>query len=89
MRRYWEERLAQGGQIVVPEQQVMDAQRNLLIQNLALAWRYSVGNRYEQLSTPEGVDVARVLAAYGHFAVSRSILDTSFRKKRVVLKRSG
>jgi hypothetical protein len=82
VRRYWERRLAHGAQIVVPEQRVMDAQRNLLIQNLALTWRYSVGNRYEQLSTPEGVDVARVLAGYGHLGVSRAILRTSLRKKR-------
>jgi hypothetical protein len=81
LRGYWERRLAHGGFIEVPEQRVVDAQRNLLIQNLALTWRYSVGNRYEQLSTPEGVDVARVLAGYGHLGVSRSILRTSLRKK--------
>ena len=69
VRSYWERRLAHGARIVVPEQRVMDAQRNLLIQNLALTWRYSVGNRYEQLSTPEGVDVARVLTGYGHLGV--------------------
>ena len=81
LRSYWERRLAHGARIVVPEQAVMDAQRNLLIQNLALTWRYSVGNRYEQLSTPEGVDVARVLTGYGHLGVGRSILRTSLRKK--------
>jgi hypothetical protein len=86
VRRYWERRLAQGGQIVVPEARVMDAQRNLLLQNLALTWRYSVGNRYEQLSTPEGVDVARVLASYGHLGVSRAILRTSVRKKPALPK---
>jgi hypothetical protein len=81
VRQYWERRLAHGGRIVVPEQRVVDAERNLLIQNLALTWRYSVGNRYEQLSTPEGVDVARVLAGYGHLGVSRAILRTSLRKR--------
>ena len=30
----------------------MDAQRNLLIQNLGLTWRYSVGNPYQQFSFP-------------------------------------
>ena len=58
-----------------------DAARNLLIQNLALTWRYSVGNRYEQLSTPEAVDVARVLGAYGHLAVSRTMLRTAMPKQ--------
>jgi hypothetical protein len=86
MRRYWERRLAHGSLIEVPEQRVMDAQRNLLIQNLALTWRYSVGNRYEQLSTPEGVDVARVLAGYGHLGVSRTILRTSLRKRPAIPK---
>jgi hypothetical protein len=82
VRRYWRDRLAHGGLIVVPEQRIVDAERNVLIQNLGLTWRYSVGNRYEQHSTPEGVDVARVLAAYGHLEVSRAILRTSLRKKR-------
>ena len=86
VRRYWERRLAHGGVIDVPEQRVVDAQRNLLIQNLALTWRYSVGNRYEQLSTPEGVDVARVLASYGHLGVSRAILRTSLRKRPALPK---
>ena len=81
LRSYWERRLAHGARVVVPEQAVMDAQRNLLIQNLALTWRYSVGNTYEQLSTPEGVDVARVLTGYGHLGVGRLILRTSLRKK--------
>ncbi|HXF99117.1 MAG TPA: hypothetical protein VNJ46_10955, partial [Gaiellaceae bacterium] len=81
VRRFWERKLAHGGLIVVPEQRVLDAERNLLIQNLGLTWRYSVGNRYEQLSTPEAVDVARVLAAYGHYRVSRAILRTAVRKK--------
>ncbi|CAN5205031.1 hypothetical protein BH20ACT13_BH20ACT13_15850 [soil metagenome] len=86
VRRYWERRLAHGAVIDVPEQRVVDAQRNLLIQNLALTWRYSVGNRYEQLSTPEGVDVARVLASYGHLGVSRAILRTSLRKRPALPK---
>ncbi len=78
---YWQRRLAHGGLIVVPEKRVLDAQRNLLVQNLGLTWRYSIGNRYEQFSTSEGIDVARVLAAYGHLEVSRAILYTSTRKR--------
>ena len=81
LRKFWERRLDQGGLIVVPEKRVVDAERNLLIQNMGLTWRYSVGNRYEQLSMPEGVDVARVLAGYGHLGVSRAILRTALRKK--------
>ena len=64
--RYWEGRLAEGTVLEVPEQRVMDAQRAILVQNLALTWRYSVGNAYEQFSFPEGVDVAQVTSSYGH-----------------------
>lgn len=80
-RTYWEGRLAEGASIVVPEQRVMDAQRALLIQNLALTWRYSIGNAYEQFSFPESVDVAQVMAEYGFGAVARSILRTSLTRK--------
>jgi hypothetical protein len=78
---YWERRLLHGGTIVVPEQRVNDAERSLLIQNLALTWRYSIGNPYEQFSSPEGIDVSRVMAEYGQPEVSRAILHTSLRKR--------
>lgn len=84
VRRFWERRLAHGATISVPEERVQSAARNLLIQNLGLTWRYSIGNRYEQLSTPEAMDVARVLAGYGHLRVSRAILRTSLRKRPAV-----
>ena len=80
MRDYWERRLLHGGTIVVPENRVDDAERSLLIQNLALTWRYSIGNPYEQFSSPEGIDVSRVMAEYGQAEVSRAILHTSLRK---------
>ena len=41
---------------------MLNATRTLLIQNLTLTWRYSIGNPYEQFSFPEGVDVAQVMA---------------------------
>jgi hypothetical protein len=81
LRRYWHRRLGAGATIDVPEIRVADAARNLLVQNMGLTWRYSIGNRYEQLSTPEGMDVARVLAAYGQFRVSRAVLRTTLRKR--------
>ena len=52
----------------------MDAQRNLLIQQRALTWRYSVGNNYEELSFAEALDAAQVMAGYGHGDVSRAIV---------------
>jgi hypothetical protein len=81
VRTYWERRLAQGAEIVVPERRVMDAQRALLIQNLALTWRYSIGNAYEQFSFPESVDVAQVMAEYGFADVSAAILRTSLTRR--------
>ena len=39
--------------------------RALLVQNLILTWRYSVGNPYQQFSFPEGVDVAQVMGEFG------------------------
>ena len=72
--RYWSGRLAAGPAIDVPERRVMDAYRAVLLQNLALTWRYSVGNPYQQFSYPEGVDVAQVMGAQGFRDVSRAIL---------------
>jgi hypothetical protein len=78
LARYWERRLAEGMTISVPEKRVMDARRGLSIQNLALTWRYSVGNPYQQFSFPEGVDVAQVMATNGFPDVARAILVKSF-----------
>ena len=78
---YWSKRLAEGVQVTVPEERVNDATRNLLIQNLTLTYRYSIGNPYEQFSFPEGVDVAQVMAEWGQPGVARSILRTSLTRK--------
>ena len=72
--RHWQGRLAQGMTIEVPERRVLDARRSLLIQNLGLTWRYSLGNPYQQFSYPEGIDVAQVLGTHGFADVSRAIL---------------
>ena len=79
--RYWNGRLAEGARIDVPEQRVGDAARNLLIQNLTLTYRYSIGNPYEQFSFPEGVDAAQVLDEWGYPDVSRSVLRVSLTRK--------
>jgi hypothetical protein len=63
--------------ISVPEPRVEDALRALLVQELVLTWRYSIGNAYEEFSFPESVDVAQVLAELGFGDVARSILRTS------------
>jgi hypothetical protein len=75
---YWQEQLASGARIEVPEPYVADALRALLVQNLQLTWRYSVGNAYSEFSFPESVDGAEVMAEYGFPTVARSMLRTSF-----------
>src|SRR5262245_18737665 len=73
---YWVRRLAAGGEVVVPERRVNDAERSLLIQNLLMSWRYSLGNSYERFSW-ELIDVAEVMGAYGYRGVERTILQAA------------
>jgi hypothetical protein len=73
---YWAGRLATGAELVVPEQRVYDAERSLLIQNMLLSWRYSLGNAYERF-TWELIDVAEVMGAYGYRGIERKILHAS------------
>lgn len=78
LEAYWRGRLDAGAQIEVPERYVEDALHAVLVQNLELTWRYSIGNAYEEFSFPESVDGAAVLAEYGFANVARSMLRTSF-----------
>jgi len=77
LTRFWEDRLSTGATFNVPDPHVMDAERSLLIQQLTLTWRYSVGNTYQELSFPEAIDVARILGSYGQLDVMRAMLATS------------
>jgi len=74
---YWRGRVSEGASISVPEPRVEHALRGLLVQELVLTWRYSIGNPYEEFSFPESVDVAQVMAELGFGDVARSILRTS------------
>jgi hypothetical protein len=78
---YWQRRLGEGMTISVPEPRVENARRALLVQELELTWRYSVGNPYEEFSFPESVDVAQVMAEQGFEAVARSMLRTSLTRQ--------
>ena len=78
--RFWDRQLARGATFDVPERRVMDAQRNVLVQQRILTWRYSVGNNYEELSFAEALDAAQVMAAYGHGDVSRAILHFALKR---------
>jgi len=71
---YWNRRLADGAQIVVPEARVMNAERAILVQQLVQSWRYSVGNPYEELSFAEALDTAQVMAEYGFPTTADGIL---------------
>jgi hypothetical protein len=75
---YWNRRLAAAATFVVPEKRVLDAERNLLIQNMLMSWRYSLGNSYERFSW-ELVDVAEVMGDYGFRRIERAILAESLR----------
>jgi hypothetical protein len=86
--RYWTHRLATGARLVVPERRVYDAERNLLIQNMLMSWRYSIGNAYERF-TWEMPDVAEVMGAYGHPRVERAILLASRRVRSVFPNRAA
>ena len=59
----------------------MDAERALIVQNLGLSWRYSIGNPYEEFSFPESLDEAQVLAELGFFPESRTTLQVAFTRK--------
>ena len=67
----------------------MDAQRSLLIQDLALTWRYSIGNQYEEFSFAEALDTAEVMAEYGLPASTRQILTQLPRPPRRGLELAG
>jgi hypothetical protein len=77
---FWQQTQAGTPTFVVPEPDVLRAERALLVQELELTWRYSVGNTYEELSYAEALDVARVLAEYGYGDVSRQILRYTLRR---------
>jgi hypothetical protein len=78
---YWDRRLAAGTLFRVPEARVLDAERNLLIQNLLMGWRYSVGNAYESFEFPESLENAAVLGEYGFTADEEAIVRSSLQRE--------
>src|SRR5262249_19823178 len=57
-----------------------DAERGLLVQEIGHAWRYSIGNPYEELSFAESLDVAEVMAGYGYGDIAENILRFALRR---------
>ena len=74
---FWVQRLGDRPVYDVPERVVTNAERSLLVQDLALTWRYSVGNQYEEFSFAEALDAAEVMAEYGLPGVTKEILRSS------------
>ena len=60
---------------------MVDAERNLLIQNLLMSWRYSLGNAYETFEFPESLENAAVLGDYGFGGDDRAIVEESFKRE--------
>lgn len=75
--RRWQARLRGAFGLEVPEPVVLNARRALLVQDLLLGWRYSIGNAYEEFSYPESPDVAQVLGEQGFPGAERAIVDKS------------
>lgn len=85
---YWARRLAAGAKLQVPDRHVLNAERNLLIQNLLHTWRYSLGNSYERFSW-EMIDVAEVLGEYGFTGVEREMVEESFHRRSLFPNRAA
>ena len=83
-RRSGRRALAAAPTFDVPEPRVLDAERALLIEELEMTWRYSVGNAYEELSFAEALDVAQVMAEFGYGDVARQILRYTLEACRAI-----
>jgi hypothetical protein len=79
---FWQSKLDAGATFSVPEPAVQDAMQGVLTQLIAYAWRYSIGNPYEELSYEESLDAAEVAAEYGQPEVARSIIALSLQRMR-------
>ncbi|HEX3807100.1 MAG TPA: hypothetical protein VHV52_10010, partial [Gaiellaceae bacterium] len=78
--KFWQEKLASGATFDVPEPAVQNAENGILTQLIAYAWRYSIGNPYEELSYAESLDAAEVAAEYGFASVAKNIIEFSLQR---------
>ena len=76
-KAYWDSLLAQAAVFDVPEKLVMDVQRNLLIQNLIMRWRYSLGAvvYHNSFYQPESSDAVATLGLYGYLDAHQDGLE--------------
>ncbi|HEX6443995.1 MAG TPA: hypothetical protein VF053_02825 [Streptosporangiales bacterium] len=82
VRTYWNRALGAGAGVSVPEPYVMDAMRNMLIQQLVEGWRTSVGNGYEDGYVPEDTDAITTLGEFGFGADYKANLQVLLDTKR-------
>ncbi len=77
-KAYWDGILVKGATFNVPEMLVMNVQRNHLIQNLIMRWRYSLGAVVYSGSffQPESSDTISTLGLYGFTEACRDGLGT-------------
>lgn len=66
---YWRAALTGGARVSAPEPYAMDAMRNLLLQNLVMAWQQSIANGYESTDPSFAFipEVSTSVAALGEF----------------------
>ncbi|MFC5650567.1 hypothetical protein ACFPYJ_15830 [Paenibacillus solisilvae] len=85
---YWNNRLSEGSLLKVPESKIMDAQRNLLIQDLLMTWRYSLGNAYEAFYQPESSSTMDTIGRYGFTNVYKQALQDLLPKSKGIDRRN-
>lgn len=73
---FWNHKLKEGATFEVPETYAMDAEKNLLIQNLQMNYLYSIGNPYEVPYNAEGHDSIQALGLFGFMPEYRAGLET-------------
>jgi len=86
VQRFWAERLDAATTFSVPEPRIVQAQRAMLVQQVAQTWRYSAGNPYEALSFVEALDTAEVMTGYGYRDVAKAILGFSLQRLPIRFK---
>lgn len=75
-KRYWDEILSERAVFDVPEPLVMDVQRNHLIQNLIMRYRYSLGAvvYHDSYFQPESNDSVSTLGMFGYTEAFRDAI---------------
>jgi len=75
LKEYWDGELAKGATFEVPEELVVHARKNLLIQNLYHGWLYSIGNLYQTQYQPDAVIAAMDLGMQGFLPQQKAIQE--------------